>query len=379
MLISTFAHSPAGGWSVPTFPDLDSDRTLVTVFGASDGARDGRAIRELLAAYPHAHVVGCSTSGEILGTSISDGGLAVAVCRFDHTTLRSAYAPVADVSQSRAAGRAVADALAGPDLRGVLVLSDGMQVNGTELLRGLNEALPATVVVTGGLAGDGDRFQSTWVIAGGAPTSGWVSAVGLYGDHVHIGHGSQGGWDSFGPQRRVTRSTGNVLFELDGRPALALYKEYLGERASGLPGTALLFPLAIRETRDATKTLTRTILSIDEAAQSMTFAGDMPEGEFVQLMRSSLDRLVDGATAAARQTTERSGSATTSLAIAISCVGRRLVLGERAEEEVEAAKDALPPGAQMIGFYSYGEISPYATGRCDLHNQTMTLTNIQER
>ena len=74
-------------------------------------------------------------------------------------------------------------------------------------------------------------------------------AVGLYGEHVKLGHGSKGGWDTFGPERIVTKSDGNVLYELDDKPALALYKEYLGDRAAGLPGSALLFPLALRASK----------------------------------------------------------------------------------------------------------------------------------
>jgi len=170
------------------------------------------------------------------------------------------------------------------------------------------------------------------------------------------------------------RSTGNVLYELDGKPALRLYKEYLGERASGLPATALLFPLAMRVERGDEKQLVRTVLAIDEAAQSLTFAGNIPTGSFVQLMRANFDRLVQGASDAA--TMGRVGRTLDGdlLALAISCVGRRLVLGERTEEELEAALAAFPPGARQVGFYSYGEISPFASGPCDLHNQTMTLS-----
>ena len=378
MDIETFAHTRSGGWGAG-FTTWDSERTLVTVFGASDRVRDSQAIDELVAAFPRAHVVGCSTSGEILETSINDDSLAVAVCRFEHTRLRSLAVPVGDAANSRAAGKRLAEALAAPDLRALLIFSDGLCVNGSELLGGLNEVLPASVVVTGGLAGDGARFQNTWVIADRAPRAGWISGVGLYGERVHVGHGSKGGWDAFGPERVVTKSKGNVLYEIDERPALALYKEYLGDRAAGLPGTALLFPLTLRASRGAAKSLVRTILSIDEAAQSMTFAGDIPQGYLAQLMRANFDRLVAGAAEAARLTSEGSNDTTASLALAISCVGRRLVLGQRAEEEVEAAREALPRSARLLGFYSYGEISPYATGQCDLHNQTMTLTNIQER
>ncbi len=208
-----------------------------------------------------------------------------------------------------------------------------------------------------------------------------MTAVGFYGDHIQVGHGSKGGWDKFGPERQVTKSSGNVLYQLDGRPALELYKEYLGERASGLPATGLLFPLAIRTSQTEGKVLVRTILAVDEATQSMTFAGDIPEGVFAQLMRANFDRLIQGASEAATLTINSHNSLPSNsptLCIAISCVGRRLVLGERSEEEVEAALEILPKGSRQIGFYSYGEISPYQSGTCDLHNQTMTLTTITE-
>jgi len=237
---------------------------------------------------------------------------------------------------------------------------------------------PESVVVTGGLAGDGDRFQRTWVIKDGEPQSGFVTAVGLYGEAVKIGHGSKGGWDVFGPERLVTRSEGNIVYELDGKSALQLYKEYLGDRASGLPSAGLHFPLALRSDQSGQKYLVRTVLAIDEAQQSLTFAGDIPQGSWVQLMRANIDRLVTGASEAAMLTETSQSEGEAVFALAISCVGRRLVLGERTEEEIETTLDVLPPGTQQIGFYSYGEISPYSNGKCDLHNQTMTLTTIRE-
>lgn len=210
----------------------------------------------------------------------------------------------------------------------------------------------------------------------GAPTGNFVSAVGFYGEKVKIRHGSKGGWDIFGHERKVTKAKDNQLFEIDGKPALDLYKNYLGELAAELPASALLFPLSIRLDQNDEKRVVRTILSIDEEKKSLTFAGDIPEGSLIQLMRANFDRLIDGAAEAALMTQEDSKNDV--LSIAISCVGRKLILGERADEELEAALDSLPPKTKQIGFYSYGEISPYATGHCDLHNQTMTLTTISE-
>ena len=381
MRVTTTCLKLGAPWSSESLSALDSDQTLLLLFGASNLLDTPDRMVEVLKACPRSHVMGCSTSGEIHGNEISDNSLVVAAVQFEQTPLRTAEAAVPSPQSSYAAGCAIAQQLKQPSLRGVLVLSDGLNVNGSELVKGLNDTLGDSVVVTGGLAGDGTQFKQTWVLKDRTPQSGYVTAVGFYGDHIRLGHGSKGGWDKFGPERQVTKSSGNVLYQLDGRPALELYKEYLGERASGLPATGLLFPLAIRTSQTEGKVLVRTILAVDEATQSMTFAGDIPEGVFAQLMRANFDRLIQGASEAATLTINSHNSLPSNsptLCIAISCVGRRLVLGERSEEEVEAALEILPKGSRQIGFYSYGEISPYQSGTCDLHNQTMTLTTITE-
>ncbi len=378
MRLTVVTHD-GSGWSAPMPTQVDADRTLVLVFGAADRIEQPAAIDQLLGSFPGACVAGCSTAGEIVGSSIRDGTVVAAIAEFDTTVLAAATARVAHPDESFAAGEAIARDLMRADLRGVLVLSDGLGVNGSELVRGLNTVLPDSVVVTGGLAADGDRFRRTWVLAGGRLQSGVVTAVGFAGPSVRFGHGSRGGWDIFGPERRVTRSHHNVLFELDGKPALGLYRTYLGDRAAGLPATGLLFPLALRANATDERHLVRTILAVDDVEQSLTFAGDIPTGWLAQLMSANFDRLVEGASSAALATARTTEALRgDQLAIAISCVGRRLVLGERVEEEVEATRDALPPGTQQVGFYSYGEISPFASGRCDLHNQTMTITTIAE-
>ncbi|SPP63565.1 FIST signal transduction protein [Nitrospira lenta] len=378
MKLSTFTYPASRQTPVETYPLTDPARTLVILFGPSHLLNTPAPIQTILAAYPGAAAIGCSSSGEIFGTQVQDDTLVVGLLEFGSTTVRTASAHVTTPGHSFEAAQALATRLIDPALRGVLVLSDGLGVNGSELIRGLNTVLPPHVVVSGGLAGDGSRFKQTWVVKDGLPVSGYITAVGFYGSAIRLTHGSKGGWDLFGPERLITRSRGNVLYELNQKPALQLYKDYLGTLASGLPGTALHFPLAIRHTRDETKRLVRTILAIDEDAQSLTFAGDMPEGAYTQFMRANFDRLIQGASDAATLAAIPGGDSTPTLSIAISCVGRRLVLGERTEEEVEAVFDMLPKGAAQIGFYSYGEISPYSTGHCDLHNQTMTLTTISE-
>lgn len=379
MQLWTFRHDPDSGWTIPRLPATGGDHSLAIVFGPAGIGPGYGPLETLLRSRAAAPIIGCSTAGEIEGTGLHEGALVVALLRFEATRVRTALAPIPTAADSARAGRQIAEALDAPDLRAVIVLSEGVRVNGSALVEGINAALGPTVVVTGGLAGDGDRFAHTWVLVDGRPSTGFVSAAGLYGDRLRVGHGSRGGWDLFGPERRVTRSRRNVLYELDGRPALALYREYLGELAGGLPAAALRFPLALRAHAGDPHSVVRTVVGIDEVHQSMIFAGDIPEGHLAKLMCANFERLIDGAG-------EASGAAignpedwpTPILSIAISCVGRRLVLGEMTEYELEAVLDGLPRGTRQIGFYAYGEISPQARGRCDLHNQTMTVTLLAE-
>lgn len=372
MKCHTLVHERDAGWS--SLGEAEN-ADLVILFGCSSLLDHPDVVDELASAAPGAAIIGCSTAGEILDSDVRDGCAVAAAIEFDSTEVRYAVAPIT-ADTSFAAGRQLAESLDDPSLKTIFVLSDGVGVNGSELVRGTTEQVGPNVVVTGGLAGDGDRFERTWVIADRQPKQGMVAAVGLYGDKVRIGHGSQGGWDVFGPERLITRSAGNVVYEIDGQPALSLYKDYLGELASGLPATGLLFPLSVR-IPDRADELVRTILAVDEEEQSLVFAGDVPTGSHATLMQANFDRLVEGAEDAARLTNTQAGEGDV-LSIAISCVGRRLVLGSRVEEEVEATLDVLPSGTKQIGFYSYGEISPHATGTCALHNQTMTLTTISE-
>ncbi len=379
--LETFKYQTDFGWSCVDFPDLDSDNTLVLIFGATEFIDSPEAILEVIRAFPKSQILGCSTAGEIFDCTVADKTLSVAVMRFNRTHLKTVYACAKSASDSYESGKSVAERLmqsSSSILRGVMILSDGSNVNGSELIRGLNSVLPSSVVVTGGLAGDGDRFERTWVLKEKTPQLGVISAVGFYGEHIKFHHGSKGGWDMFGIERCVTSSKANTLYELDHKPALELYKKYLGDRVADLPASALLFPLSVKLNPKDEKQVVRTVLGINEEENSMTFAGDIPKGAMVQLMKANFDRLIDGATEAAIMSLKEDKFTGERLCIAISCVGRRLVLGQRVEEELEVTLDVLPKNTKQIGFYSYGEISPYASGHCDLHNQTMTLTVIYE-
>jgi len=372
--------SETTGWSEHqgTVPESIAEAQLVLVFGGTKQVVEAKWMAELRAAYPKAHLFGCTTAGEIAGTRVYDDSLVATAVQFEHTQIKLAQVRTADSADSAEAGARLAKALPHERLRHLFVISDGQKVNGSDLVRGLLSELPPGVQITGGLAGDGARFATTYILAGETPIAGSIGAIGFYGDRIHVGFGSLGGWDPFGPQRIITKSTGNVLHQLDGKPALDLYKSYLGEHAAGLPATGLLFPLSIRRKGDQ-ETLVRTILAVDEASSSLTFAGDVPEGATAQLMKANFDRLVEGASGAARSTVGGLKDSKPDLAILISCVGRKLVLKQRVEEEVEAVQEVLGDTV-MTGFYSYGEICPTApNASCQLHNQTMTITGLSER
>ena len=355
---------------------------LVLYFGIREALEDGARYQEMRAMFPDAHIVGCSTGGQIRNDDVTDDAITAAALSFDATKIRLACEPAHAPERSRACGEAIGRTLAASDLAGIFVLSDGLNVNGSELVAGITGVVGERVPVTGGLAGDGAQFKETLVGGDCAPRKHAVAAVGFYGPAIRIGHGSAGGWDEFGPRRRITRSAGNVLYELDGGPALDLYERYLGaEEAKGLPGSALLFPLRIYNPERPKHDLVRTVLAVDREKRSMTFAGDMPQGWVAQLMRGNFDRLAAGAADAARQASNgiaRSGD-NHGLAVLVSCIGRRLLMGQRTVEEVEAVGAEFGSRIPRLGFYSYGEISPHAvSGVCELHNQTMTVTAIAE-
>jgi hypothetical protein len=255
-------------------------------------------------------------------------------------------------------------------------------VNGSELVAGIGMHV-GEVPISGGLAGDGSQFIETMVGLNCPPERGKIAAIGFYGRSIKIGHGSAGGWDVFGPKRRITSAEGNVLFQLDGRAALDLYERYLGDdEIEALPGSALLFPLQIHDPKRPDHRLVRTVLAVDRDKRSMTFAGDMPEGWVAQLMRGNFDRLASGAAEAAQLARDDLGElkGNGGMAILVSCIGRKLLMGQHIATEIEAAGAALGPNLARIGFYSYGEITPHATsGICELHNQTMTITTMVER
>ncbi|HEY2584024.1 MAG TPA: FIST N-terminal domain-containing protein [Mucilaginibacter sp.] len=358
---------------------IDADKCqLVLIFGSTESVIKTENYKYIKSCYPKADVVLASTAGEILNDSVYDNSAVATAIELEKTTVRCVKTTISNHKNSFEAGNYLIKQLNKDDLSNILVIADGTFINGSELVDGFNHDNHKRVPITGGLAGDAARFEKTFTGLNDIPSQGNVIAIGFYGKNLQIGHGSFGGWDEFGHERIITKSDQNVLYELDQKNALDLYKQYLGDYVKELPGSALLFPLSIR-INGSDKNLVRTILSLDEKNKSMTFAGNLPEGSKVRLMKANFDKLIEASSSAAANSFNGRKSAGPDLALLISCVGRKLVLQERIDEEVEAAREVLGNDTAITGFYSYGEISPFdGTTRCELHNQTMTITTFTE-
>lgn len=368
----------AGCWETLSAIEEAERAQLVLVFGDRKILEDPKRFEEMRKMYPNAHILSASSSGDILETDVLDNQIVLTAIYFEKTKLRVISLDIKDFRSCYQCGEKIALFLQSPELSHVFVISDGQMVDGSVLVKGMASFLPKDCQITGGMAGDGQRFEKTLVGLDANPISGRIAAIGFYGKDLKVGYGSVGGWDPFGPLRKVTRSKGNILYELDGQPALELYKKYLGEKSRELPSAALLFPLSLH-LPNSKELIVRTVLNVNEEDGSMILAGTIPEGCKVQLMKANFERLVDGAGQAASFCNDLIGEARTELAILISCVGRRMVLGQRTVEELENVRRILGKRAIFTGFYSYGEIAPSApNANCELQNQTMTITTFRE-
>lgn len=369
--------------SIPSVTELQSlmeiEPQLALIFGSVARLSEPGLLAALQQSLPGVVLAGCSTAGEISSQGVTDDELVVTSVHFDHPNFRLVTTDLTSMDDSAAAGSRLAQELLGPELHDVLVFGQGVQINGSALIEGFRASLPNAVSVSGGLAGDGGAFKQTFTISSEQVSDRQIVALGFYGAHSRVQHGSFHGWQPFGPARKVTRCKGNILYELDGEPALEVYKRYLGEYAKDLPGSGLLFPFEMLGEDHAAVGLIRTILGIDEDSGALVLAGDIVQSGYLKLMHASTDSLIDGAYAAAEKARGESSAHGETLAILVSCVGRKLVMGARVDEEVEAVAEVFGAQARVTGFYSNGEISPRFQGLdCQLHNQTMTITYLSE-
>jgi hypothetical protein len=368
MDVQQVSWTSVAGWS-EEIPRPDGRESLVLAFGSSDLLDTQLPFVDLIDVWGTERVVGCSTP---FATSMSSdrATLMVSVIRFDRTRVVTAHADISRAGGSRRAARRVGNVLSEPALQCVVMLADGLMADGSQLSIGMRDVAEG-VVLSGALAADNNRFNNTWTLVGGLPRAGWVSAFGLVGEHIELGSASMGGWEAFSQERVVTRSHGNVLYELNGRPAMEIYQNYLGHSVGGIADSALGFPLALRDLDG--RTTIRSLVGVETRDHGLRFAGDIAQGSTARLMCASSDDLIHNAQLAAK----RADLGSAQIAIACSGTGRRRVLGERADEEWDAVRSALSPDTAIVGLSTMGELSP-GDGETDLQNQTMSITTIRE-
>lgn len=380
MKVAQKIWSPQKGWEDILPKNFQETPQIVFLFGARIFLEDESFFQRIRSEFTDSTLVLCSTAGEIAGQHVYDNSVVLTAIYFEKTNIQFAESEISSAAESQSVGQALAQKLSQQGLVHVMVFSEGLHINGTDLVHGLNSQLPPGVTVTGGLVADGADFKKTVVGINKTAKERKIVVIGFYGDSLKVGYGSFGGWDTFGIERVITKSHDNIVYTLDDKPALELYKTYLGDKAKDLPASGLLFPLLLKRDDLPNYPVTRTLLAVNEAEQSLTFAGDMPEGARVSLMKANFERLIDGAAQAGSQSLVSLSGKSAELAILISCVGRKLVLKERVENELNAVAEILGTKTVLTGFYSYGELCPTAATekQCELHNQTMTITTFSE-
>jgi hypothetical protein len=353
---------------------------LIFVFGNRYLLESETIYDEIKVLFSDGHIVFGSTAGDITSQYVDDESITITAIEFERSQFEIKTANVlknnAEIN-SYETGKKLIEQFSPKGLKHIFIISEGSFSNGSQLALGMNSATENNVLITGALCGDAARFEKTIASYNELPKAGEIVAIGLYGETLEISFSINGGWTPFGPERIVTKSKANVLYELDNQPALDLYKKYLGEKSKELPGAALLYPLKVKSSNDK-QSIVRTILNINEEENSMILAGDILENSCVQLMMTNVDSIVEASEQAATQALQ-SRNTKPELALLVSCIGRKLVLDQRVEEEIEEVVDVVGDDTVICGFYSYGEIAPFhGEHNCQLHNQTMTITLISE-
>lgn len=368
----------AGTNDISGVPDEASASTLVLVFGPTDRLSNSNLLPQIAKSFPKAKIVGCSTSSPITRDGSFDNFITVTAILFESSTLRVQHSTIDDKNNSLSVGTAIGKALQAEDLRHIIVLSNGLKVNGSDLLRGIQQIIGNAIAISGGLASDGPRLQKTLIINGEQAEENGVVGIGLYGKNLRVSTALGCGWVPFGNHRTITRSEGNVVYEIDGTRALDVYSNYLGDEAKKLPSSGLIYPLAICTGHEEEVYLIRSIQAIDRDQGSVTFAGNVPQGCTVRLMHAQYHQLADGARQSVQQVAATNPSPT--LAILISSFGRKVLMGRSGDLEIETAAEGFANMPVFTGFYSYGEIGRFGkSAASELLNQTIGITAISEQ
>jgi hypothetical protein len=371
--VSTGTYLPGRGWSIQSdscllseddscstsLPPVDSASTLILLCTSNPTPALTPALAQIRSHYARSPILTFAGTAPMHAGHLHPGELTFAATTFARATLSSASAPLRNISDSCNAGKFLGLQLAKPGLRAVILTSTTSIINADALIEGLYAELGSTTLF-GALA------PTPHISPAHTNEHATVSAVGLFGDSLRIGTGVRLGLEPFGPPRHINISNGTIITQIDGRPALEVYKRLLGPKAAQLPGAALLFPLVIKVPGGL---LTRAVTQIDESTGSIHTTAPIPQGTYVHLARAEFDSLINASSEAAWEAAQGTddltgvgssgGSRGACLGLTLACSGRHLLLGQRADEEASAAMLALPRGSAHLGCYTGAVIAPY--------------------
>jgi hypothetical protein len=377
MQIEQKKWTPENTWETLRSDLRDSkEYQLVLVFGSRTLLSSVGFYDEIRNCYPKAQILMNSTSGEIIDTQVNDDTISLTAIRFGNTQFKTTSVTYHDFKCAESAGNQISKTLQAINLTNILVFADGQHVNGQRLVQGIGENLSTSVVISGGLAGDGNKFQKTLLGLNEQPSEGKIIAVGFYGSRLTVTTGSMDGWEEFGNEIIITKSIHNTILELNHEPALKFYHQNINTNIASKDGGNLLSPISIKISKEDSSSI-RTIKSINEDENSITFDGIVPQGSMIKMMKANFESLINAATSAAKNSTQNISNP--ELAIVISNIGRKIILSKRIEEEVEVIREVLGESTAITGFYSYGDISfVKGTSQPESNNQSMTITTMRE-
>jgi hypothetical protein len=332
-------------------------------------------------------MVGGTTAGEISTTGFSTQSVVVMALGSDE--LRFTTGIGQHMSQGEAAcGVALVDDIRSRasfrDALSLLIFPNGMGGDGVKVIQGIHSVLGTEFEIAGGYMGDDERFEQTFQYYNGQVYVDAIPGLLICGkDGFRTGIGVRSGFQSIGNRFHCTDAQGNVVKKFDDERALDFYKEFLGEeRSKRLPGICLEYPFGLIDDKASIGGKEyfqlRCGLSVDHAKGTISLAASIPEGSAITLTTASRGEIINGARLAAEQAKASLGGASPRAILMFSCVGRKLVLGRRTQEEISAVQKILGNDVPLIGFYTYGEIGPIdkteaALSTTKFHNETVVL------
>lgn len=321
---------------------------------------------------PNAAIVGCTGAGVITRRGSDEGTHAVAVLAIASEHARFEALLEEGLSQDAEAlgARLGARAAEHDRPRALFVFPDGLTGNTTALLRGLERSAPSELLVFGGAAGELMQFTRTFQYAGPRVASDSVAALLVEGDlrfETEVSHGCR----PLGLEHLVTRATGGTVYELDGRPAWEVLREYVDEPRETFDSHDVPWLALAQRLSDIDLDVIRVPLGCDSATGALFFPGELKEGESLVMARRDEEHVVARAVEASEALARRGDPV---FVLQADCTGRgRLLFGDSVSERVIApVQSQFPDDVAWLGFHSYGELAPLG-GRARYHNYTMAL------